>query len=268
MMTLAHDDSLIQTIASDAVLRIGINRPEKLNAINLQMYADMADALERAEEDDDIRVILIHGLADCFTSGNDLRDFAQGPPMDENGPTFRFLTRISQASKPLVAAVNGPAIGIGTTMLLHCDLVYAGESAKFQTPFVNLGLCPEAASSLLLPQLAGYQRAAEMLLLGQPFGAKKAYDAGLVNEVFSGNKVFPHAVAQAQLLARQPPEAVQLTKRLMKKSHTAAVSEVMSEELGHFLQRLSSPEAIQALGAFFGGRKTNFSRPGLAAAAS
>ena len=259
-MTLTDNDVLIDTHCGDGIMRIGINRPEKLNAINRQMYSDMAAALQNAEQDDSIRVVLIHGSATCFTSGNDLRDFAENPPTGEDSPVFQFLAAISQASKPLVAAVNGPAIGIGTTMLLHCDLVYAGEGTQFQTPFVNLGLCPEAASSLLLPQLAGYQRAAEMLLLGQPFGATKAYEAGLVNGVFSGNKVFQHALAQVQLLAKQPPAAVRLAKKLMKKNSVAAVPVVMAEEGRCFVERLSSPEAAEALGAFFEGRSADFSR--------
>ena len=259
MMTLSNN-ALIDTVSGDGILRIGINRPEKRNAINRQMYSDMAEALAHAEHDAAIRVILIHGSADCFTSGNDLRDFAQNPPTGKDSPVFQFLAAISQASKPLVAAVNGPAIGIGTTMLLHCDLVYAGENAQFQTPFVNLGLCPEAASSLLLPQLAGYQRAAEMLLLGQPFGATKAYEAGLVNDIFPGNKVFQHALAQVQLLAKQPPAAVRLAKQLMKKNSAAAVPTVMAEEGRHFIERLSSPEAAEALGAFFEGRAADFSQ--------
>lgn len=260
MTTRADNDALIKTAISDGVLQIGINRPEKLNAINRQMYSDMAEALQRAEVDDSIRVVLIYGTDDCFTSGNDLRDFAQDPPTGEDSPVFRFLTAISQASKPLVAVVNGPAIGIGTTMLLHCDLIYAADNAQFQTPFVNLGLCPEAASSLLLPQLAGYQRAAEMLLLGLPFGVTKAYEAGLVNEVVPDTKLFQHGLAQAQLLAKQPPAAVRLAKKLMKKKSAAAVSKVMTEEGLHFVERLSSPEAAEALGAFFEGRTADFSR--------
>lgn len=260
MQRLTDNNTLIDTATDGGVLRIGINRPEKLNAINRQMYSDMAAALQRAEQDDSIRVVLIRGCTDCFTSGNDLHDFAQDPPSGEDSPGFQFLTAISQASKPLVAAVNGPAIGIGTTMLLHCDLVYAGANARFQTPFVNLGLCPEAASSLLLPQLAGYQRAAEMLLCGQPFDATRAYEAGLVNKIIPGNKVFQHALAQAQLLAGQPPAALQLTKRLMKKHSAAAVATVMAEEGRHFVERLSSPEAVEALAAFFAGRPADFSR--------
>ncbi len=244
----------------DSALCIQIHRPEKKNALTPEMYAWIAEAVRGADADDDIRTIILHGIEGCFTSGNDLRDFAQDPPTGADSPVFQFLAAISQASKPLIAAVNGPAIGIGTTMLLHCDLVYAGESAQFQTPFVNLGLCPEAASSLLLPRLVGYQRAAEMLLLGQPFGATKAYEAGLVNGVFSGNKVFQHALAQAQLLAKQPPAAVRLAKQLMKKNSAAAVSAVMAEEGQRFIERLSSPEAAEALGAFFEGRAADFSQ--------
>jgi enoyl-CoA hydratase/carnithine racemase len=259
-MTLVNNDALINIVTSGSVLQIGINRPEKRNAINRQMYSDMAAALQSAEQDDSIRVILIHGTDDCFTSGNDLRDFALDPPTGEESPVFKFLAAISQASKPLVAAVNGPAIGIGTTMLLHCDLVYAGETAQFQTPFVNLGLCPEAASSLLLPQLAGYQRAAEMLLLGQPFGATRAYEAGLINDIVPANKLFQHGLTQAQLLAKQPPAAVRLAKQLMKKNSAAAVPAVMAEEGKRFVERLSSPEAAEALGAFFEGRQADFSQ--------
>lgn len=260
MMTLADNDALIDVAAAGGVLRIGINRPAKLNAINRQMYSDMAAALQRAEQDDSIRVVLIHGTADCFTSGNDLRDFAQDPPTGQDSPVFHFLAAISQATKPLVAAVNGPAIGIGTTMLLHCDLVYAGESAQFQTPFVNLGLCPEAASSLLLPRLVGHARAAEMILLGQPFNAARAREAGLVNGVFPGHKVFQHALTQAQQLATQPPAAVRLAKRLLKQSTAATVPAVMAEEGQLFLERLAAPEAAEALEAFFAGRAADFSR--------
>ena len=260
MMMLATNDDLISTAKEAGVLQIGINRPDKLNAITRQMYTDMVTALQQAEQDNDVRVVLIHGSDACFTSGNDLHDFAKHPPTGEESPVFQFLVAISQATKPLVAAVNGPAIGIGTTMLLHCDLVYAGEAARFQTPFVNLGLCPEAASSLLLPRLIGYPRAAEMLLLGQPFDAIKADAAGLVNGVFSANKLLPHAIKQAQLLANQPPAAVRLAKQLMKKNNAARVPDIIAEEGQLFMERLSSPEAVEALGAFFEGRPADFSR--------
>lgn len=249
-MTLTEDNSHIQVFAADGILRIGINRPEKKNAIDRSMYSQLVEALEKAEADNGIRVVLIHGTAECFTSGNDLSDFTDVPLANEQSPVFKFLEAIHQISKPLVAAVNGPAVGIGTTMLLHCDLVYAGEQSLFQTPFVNLGLCPEAGSTFLLPMLCGHQRAAEILLLGQPFSADKAHEIGLVNEVFRGRTVFQNAMAQAQLLAKQPPEAVCLTKRLMKLNVHEHVTRVMSEEGGHFLARLQSKETVEAINNF------------------
>lgn len=260
MMMLATNDNLISTAKEAGVLRIGINRPGKLNAITRQMYTDMVTALQQAEQDSDVRVVLIHGSDTCFTSGNDLHDFAKHPPTGEESPVFQFLVAISQATKPLVAAVNGPAIGIGTTMLLHCDLVYGGEAAKFQTPFVNLGLCPEAASSFLLPRLIGYPRAAEMLLLGQSMDASEAFAAGLVSGVFSAKKLFPHALAQAQRLAKQPPAAVRLAKHLMRKNSAARVPEIIVEEGQYFMERLATPEAAEAFGAFFEGRPADFSK--------
>ncbi len=260
MMILASNDELISTAKEAGVLRIGINRPDKLNAITPQMYTDMVAALQQAEEDSEVRVVLIHGSDTCFTSGNDLLDFAEHPPTGEDSPVFQFLIAISRATKPLVAAVNGPAVGIGTTMLLHCDLVYAGETTKLQTPFVNLGLCPEAASSLLLPRLIGYPRAAEMLLLGQPMDAATACAAGLVNGVFSTSKLFPHALAQAQLLAKQPPAAVRLAKHLLRKNSAAGVPEVIVEECQYFMERLTTPEAAEAFKAFFENRPADFSQ--------
>ncbi len=259
MMTLVEENRPVQVVAADGMLRIGINRPEKKNAISRQMYSDLADALGRAEEDATVRVVFIHGTADCFTSGNDLADFVADPPTGEESPVFRFLTTISSMRKPLVAAVNGPAVGIGTTMLLHCDLVYAGDQARFQAPFVNLGLCPEAASTLLLPHLAGYQKAAEILLLGQSFDAAKGCEIGLVNAVFPGKTVFASALAQAQLLVRQPPGAVQLAKQMMKEGFADKVPEVMSEEGRQFVARLRSLEAGEAFTAFFEKRAPDFS---------
>ena len=159
---------MIKTETKDRILRIEIARAEKKNALTLDMYAALADALAAADADPAVRVALVHGTRDCFTAGNDLKDFLERPPHSENSPTFRFLRCLPRFGKPLVAAVNGAAVGIGTTMLLHCDLVYAAPAARFQLPFVPLGLVPEAGSSFLLPYIAGYQRAAELLLLGAP----------------------------------------------------------------------------------------------------
>lgn len=256
----AQPKARIETNCQRGVFRIGIHRPEKKNALTLDMYQAMASALAMAEDDPSVRVILLHGTADCFTSGNDLQDFLATPPSGLASPVFCFLTAISQANKPIVAAVNGLAIGIGTTMLLHCDLVYAAENAKFQLPFVNLGLCPEAASSLLLPRLVGHQRAAELLMLGESFDASRAMELGLVNAVIAEAKLLRHAIAQAQKLADKPPASVRLTKQLLKAAPGSTTEQVLATEAGHFLRMLGKPEAREALTAFFERRPPNFSQ--------
>ena len=195
----------ILTETKDGILRIEIDRPDKKNALTAAMYQAMADAIKAAEADAKVRVVLIHGKADLFTAGNDLQDFLDNRPRDDDRPAFQFLRNISRAQKPIVAAVAGAAVGIGTTMLLHCDLVYAAPNARLQLPFVNLGLVPEAASSLLLPALIGYQRAAELLLLGEPFSAQKAKEIGLVTEVVPEDQLFDTAMAQAKSWRRSPP---------------------------------------------------------------
>ena len=252
--------SEILTEIKDRVLRIEIARPEKKNAITVAMYAAMADALETAGRDPGVRVVLIHGARDCFTAGNDLKDFLERPPHSEDSPVSRFLRGISTFGKPLIAAVNGAAVGIGTTMLLHCDLVYAAPGARFQLPFVSLGLVPEAGSSFLLPYIGGYQRAAELLLLGQPFGPAKALAAGFVTEVIPEDELFEYARDAALGVAALPPAAVRQTKALMKKRFAARTAEAMSEEGAVFRERLGSPEAKEAMTAFFEKRKPDFSR--------
>jgi len=252
--------SHILSQTADRVARIGLNRPEKKNALTADMYAAMADAVSAAEADPQVRVTLIHGQADCFCSGNDLKDFLERPPHGENAPVTRFLRTLSTAAKPLIAAVGGPAVGIGTTMLLHCDLVYATPETRFQLPFVSLGLVPEAASSLLLPMIAGHHRAAELLLLGRPFSAEKALAAGFVTEVIPAAELLEYARDAATAVAALPPESVRLTKALMKKRQAALVAEQMAEESQLFRQRLDSPEAKEAMNAFFEKRKPDFSR--------
>ena len=248
--------------AKDRILRIEINRPEKKNALTIAMYSAMAEALEGATNDAGIRVVVIHGQPDVFSSGNDLLDFMQAPrDADfESLPVYRFMRALSGLPKPAVAAVRGPAVGIGTTLLLHCDLVYCGESAMFQMPFVNLALVPEFASSLLLPATAGYQRAAELLMLGDKFGAAKAREAGIVNEVVGDDAVLDRALAAAAALAEKPPQALAITKSLLKKATSDLVSARMIEEGHHFHGRLTSPEALEAFSAFFQRRKPDFSR--------
>ena len=254
------DTELIKSERSDGILTLRINRPEKKNALNLAMYQALADGLTEADGDDTIRAILICGTDDCFTSGNDLADFLAAPPTGPESPVMQFLTAVSEARKPLVAAVNGLAVGVGVTMLLHCDLVYAGNSATFQMPFVNLGLCPEAGSTLLLPRIMGHQRAAELLLLGEVFGADKACNLGIVTEICPDDAVLATARSKAQQLAAQPAAAVRLAKNLLKRDYAAPLRETIAEEGKQFMVRLKSPEAAEALQAFMQRRKPDFLR--------
>jgi enoyl-CoA hydratase/carnithine racemase len=249
---------LVET--KDRITRIELNRPEKKNALSPEMYAAMAAALLAADADAEVRAVLIHGQSGCFTSGNDVRDFLELERAPGASPASGFLRAISGAKKPLVAAVGGPAIGVGTTLLLHCDLVYAAPNARLQLPFVPLGLVPEAASSLLLPAMAGYRRAAEMLLLGQAFGADKALAAGIVTEIVPETELLERARQAALALAALPPASVRMTKALMKRGSAQAVQDRMTEELELFGERLRSPEAKEALGAFMEKRKPDFSR--------
>lgn len=244
----------------EGVLRLGLNRPEKKNALTREMYSVLADALERGRSDLAVRVVLMHGVEGCFTSGNDLKDFLANPATDESSPVVKFLHRICEFPKPIVAAVSGLAIGIGTTLLLHCDLVYAGEDARFQMPFVNLGLCPEGGSSFLLPRLAGYHKAAELLLLGESFTAKEAREIGLVNRVVGASEVLSRGSEAAARLAALPPGAVGVTKALLKQGTQGETRRVMDEELELFGERLRSPEAKEAVTAFFEKRKPDFSK--------
>ncbi len=250
----------ILTDTQESVLRIRFNRPEKKNAITLAMYEAMTAALLQAEADSAVRVILFTGTDDCFTSGNDLKDFMQSPPTGEDSPVFRFLKTLIAAQKPIVAAVQGVAVGIGTTMLLHCDLVYAGSGARFQLPFVNLALVPEAGSSLLLPQLMGHRRAAELLLLGAMIDAETACALGLVNAVHPSAELDAAVWRVAQQLAAKPPAALRLTKMLMKRTVRPAIAEAMSAEGAHFMAQLRSPEALEAMQAVLERRKPDFAR--------
>jgi len=251
---------MIRSETRERILRIELARPEKKNALTAEMYRLMADALAGAEADPQVRAVLIHGAPDCFSSGNDVQDFLDVRREPGTSPAQGFMRAISTARKPVVAAVGGPAVGIGTTMLLHCDLVYAAPNARFLLPFVPLGLVPELASTLLLPMLAGYQRAAELLLLGQPFTADKAREAGIVTEVVPVENLMARARDAALALAALPPASVQLTKGLLKQRYAQAVSERITEELRVFGERLRSPEAREAVTAFLEKRKPDFSR--------
>ncbi len=244
-----------------AILAIEFNRPQRKNAITARMYTMLSEAFEAAEADASVRVILIHGQADgAFTAGNDIEDFIERPPLAEETPVFRFLRVMSRAAKPIVAAVNGPAVGIGTTLLLHCDLVYAGDNARFQLPFASLGVVPEFASSYLLPLVAGYHRAAELLLLGEPFGAEKAREAGFITRVSPAAETLGHARDAAKRLAALPEKSVRLTKALMKDGHAKAIQAQLLAEGAHFRAMLQEPAAREALAAFMEKRKPDFTR--------
>jgi len=249
---------IISTV-ENRVARIEIARPEKKNALTGEMYAQLTAALSAARDDAQVRVVLLHGSRDCFTAGNDLSDFLNRKPGD-GSPVFGLFQVLPALEKPVVAAVNGPAVGIGTTMLLHCDLIFAAPGARFQLPFVPLGIVPEFGSTVLLPMLAGYQRAAELLLLGQPFTAEKAREVGIVNEVVAEEKLMERAMQAVAALAALPPASIRLTKQLMKSRHAKMVGEQIAEEGRLFLERLGSPEAKEAMSAFLEKRKPDFSR--------
>lgn len=250
----------ILTHTEAGVTTITLNRVDKKNSITSDMYGAMADALAQAAADAAVRVVLLQGHETIFSAGNDIGDFLNKPPAGKDSPVFRFLHGIAAFPKPIVASVCGPAVGIGTTMLFHCDLVYAGDNAAFSMPFVNLGLCPEAASSLLVPQMLGYHRAAEALLLGEPFFAEAALEVGLVNRVVPPTEANGVAQAQARKLAAKPITALVETKRLMKKGLAQQVVAQMDEEGASFGRMLREPAAREAFTAFMEKRKPDFSK--------
>ena len=249
-------DILIHTDA--CVDSIPFNRLDKKNALTEAMYSALAEAMQQAATDDAVRVLVIQGDASVFTAGNDIKDFLEHPPTSTDAPVFRFLRQLVSFPKPLIAAVAGPAVGVGTTMLFHCDLVYAGDNAAFAMPFVNLGLCPEAGSSLLAPQLVGHQRAAELLLLGEPFLAETARDLGLVNRITAPTEVNELAGAQARRLASKPMSSLLETKRLLKQGQQAALLERVAEEAAVFARMLGEPAAREAFTAFMEKRPPQF----------
>lgn len=244
-----------------SVLTLRMNRPEKRNALTHVMYAGLGDGLEQAAADPGVRVVVIAGSGGHFTAGNDLNDFLASPPRDgSERPVGRFLRLISSFPKPLVAAVEGVAVGVGTTMLLHCDLVYAADTAKLQLAFVNLGLVPEAASSLLLPRVVGHARAAEMLMFGEALGAADAERYGIVNRVVPATELDALVRERAATLAAKPAGALRSTKKLLRYATTATVADRMAEEGELFAAGLQSPEAREAMTAFMEKRKPDFSR--------
>ncbi len=249
----------IKISVDEGIQRVQIARPDKKNALTFEMYAGLTAALREANENDEILVTVLTGSGDSYCSGNDIQDFLQNPTADDSSPVlaFAFVHTIIGSEKPVIAAVNGVAVGVGATMLLHCDLVYASPDASFQFPFVNVGLCPEAGSSALLPALLGHHRASELLLLGERFDADTAKQMGLVNAVVA--EVEAAAMTAAERIAAQPPEALRITKKLLKSSMRDNISAAVQRENAHFLPMLKEAEAKEALSAFMEKRKPDFS---------
>ncbi|WP_342246077.1 enoyl-CoA hydratase [Pseudomonas sp. OTU5201] len=243
------------------LLTLRMNRPDKKNALTRAMYSRMAEVLDEAREDREVRAVLIAGSEECFTSGNDIVDFLQEPPTGMNSPVFQFMRALFDFPKPVVAAVSGPAVGIGTTLLLHCDLVYVSRDAKLKMPFVNLGLCPEFGSSLILPRLLGHAKAAELLLLGEGFTGEQAANWGIANAALAnGTETLARARDAALRFLDLAPSALAVSKRLMQAPGRDELRRVIAEEGELFSQRLRSPEAVEALSAFTQRRKPDFSK--------
>jgi len=233
----------------DGVLTVTMNRAEKKNALTAEMYACMAEALSDADDNPKVRVILITGAGGSFTAGNDLGDFLKTPPVEHSAPVYRFITMLPRLLKPMVAAVEGVAVGIGTTMLLHCDLAYAAHGTRFMLPFINLGLVPEAGSSLLLPRMVGHQRAAELLMLGETFGAERARELGIINAVCEPAHLMDTAREAAAKLAAKPSRALLATKALLKRGDERVATRI-AVEANEFRERLVSREAKDTISAF------------------
>jgi enoyl-CoA hydratase/carnithine racemase len=250
----------IITERSGSILRIELNRPAKKNAMTSSMYVTLADLLNDAAKDDRVRVVLWHGAGDSFSAGNDVEDFLKNPPGPGESPQALLENALINFDKPLVAAVRGAAIGGGTTMLTHCDFVYAGESTKFQMPFINLGLVPEFGSSSSVPARIGYIRAAELILLGLPFDATRAMELGIVTRVVPDQKLLATATETAQKLAEKPASALQACKRLMKQSTREQIKQAMTVENEEFASQVRSADAREAFTAFLEKRLPDFTR--------
>ncbi len=252
--------SEILTERSESILGIQLNRPEKKNAMTSNMYVTLAELLDAAANDDQIRVVLWHGAGDSFCAGNDVADFLKNPPAAGQSPQARLMKALVNFDKPLVAAVHGAVIGGGTTMLTHCDFVYAGESAKFQLPFVNLGVVPEFGSSYSIPAWAGHIRASELFLLGLPFGATRAAELGIVTRVVADQDVLATAAETARQLAAKPAGAMRASKRLLKRSAREQLEQAMQVENEVFAELVRSADAKEALTAFIEKRAPVFTK--------
>ena len=245
---------------SGSILRVQLNRPTRKNALTSSMYATLAELLNGASGDETVQVVLLHGSGDSFTAGNDLEDFMENPPQPTGSPQERFTTALMSFEKPLIAAVHGAAVGSGTTMLTHCDFVYAADGARFQLPFVNLALVPELGTSYSIPARAGYIAAAELFLLGMPFGAQRAAELGLVTRVVSEDDLLSTAMETAQALAEKPPVALRACKRLLKRWSREQTQAAVKVENQEFSSRVRSAEALEAMTAFLEKRRPDFTK--------
>jgi enoyl-CoA hydratase/carnithine racemase len=252
---------LVQITRENSIATITLNRPEKKNALTGEMYSAIADLLDEAENDLSIKAIIITGTGDSFTSGNDIKDFLNNPLRNEDAPVFRVLYGLANATVPLIAAVNGMAVGIGTTILMHCDFAYAAPGCHMQMPFINLALVPEAASSLLLPNQVGYRKAAELLMLGDAFTSEEAEQFGVINQVIPANQLMEKAMETAQKLASKAPGAMRQTKALLRRS-AEPMADRIGTEITAFSERLASPEAKEVFAAFLEKRPADFSKLG------
>ena len=250
----------IVTERSGSILRIQLNRPTKKNAMTSAMYVTLADLFNTAMKDDEVRVVLWHGAGDSFTAGNDLEDFLKAPPGPGESAQSRLINALIDFEKPIVVAVHGAVIGGGTTILTHCDFVYAGESSKFQLPFINLALVPEFGSSHSIPARAGYLQAAELILLGRPFDAQKAAQVGLVTQIVPDAHLLETATEAAQTLAEKPADALRACKRLMRRSVRDQLRQAAKAENEEFSVRVRSAETKEAISAFFEKRAPDFAR--------
>jgi len=253
------DNHVVSTL-SEGVLTLRMNRLDKKNALTQAMYTALATAIEEAGRDPAVRALLITGDANCFSAGNDLQDFMNNTLQPGTSPVERFMKALAGFEKPVVGAACGVAVGVGVTMLLHCDLVYCGEKTKLNMPFVSLGICPEFASSYVLPRLMGHVRAAELLMLGEPFTAEKALQYGLVNALLPNEQVEAKALEKAQQLASLAPKAMRVTKMLLKKWSQATLAEAIDFEATYFIPMLKQPEAIESITAFMQKRKPDYSK--------
>ena len=241
--------SNINKIVSDGVMTLVLARPDKKNALTREMYQSLADGINAANHDESIKVVLLKGSDDCFTAGNDITDFANQGEGESVAETGAFMAALLDCRKVVVAQVNGMAVGIGTTLLLHCDLVYCTLDAKFVMPFINLGLVPEFASSLVLPRLVGHRKASEWLMLGEAFGAEEACQFGLVNQVANSEEIGVKVDQICRTLASKPAFALSHTKSLMI-NESSEIRQQMNEEMDVFIEALSTPAAKEAFAAF------------------